>query len=206
MPTDIILENENLIYKMSQKFYGVEREDLIQAGFLGLAKAYKNFDPKKSPAKFSTYAYSFIYGEMYEAATGNRSIRLRKNELKIYKSVMRTKELLESTRGMEVSYHEVCGYLHIDYNMFLSILNSLNNSISLEASEIDVPKRENIDDLILLKESLEALSPVERDVIVSRYMRDQSQDETAKVLGMSQVKVSRIEKSSREKIKNFISI
>lgn len=202
MPSELIIENERLIHFLSQKFYGVEREDLIQAGFLGLTKAYRNYKPD-SGTKFSTYAYGFIYGEMYETATGNRPIRVKKPELRLYKGVLKAKSLLEAKLNREVSYEEACTSLKVDFSLFMSILNSLSASVSLESTELNVPTRDNLDDRILLKESLEALSPLEKSVIENRYMKDLSQDETAKTLGLSQVKVSRIEKKSREKIKNF---
>lgn len=203
MPSELIIENERLIYSLSQKFYGAEREDLIQAGFLGLTKAYKRYDPN-SGTKFSTYAYGFIYGEMYEAATGNRPIRVKKPELRLYKGVVKAKELLETKLNREVSYEEACAKLKVDYSLFMSILNSLSANISIDANEIDIATQDHMEDMLLLKESLESLSPLEKRVIEQRYMKDSSQDETAKILGLSQVKVSRIEKKSREKIKNFV--
>lgn len=203
MPDEIVLEYQNMIYKMSQKFYGVEKEDLIQAGFLGLNKAYKKFNPDNG-AKFSTYAYGFIYGEMYEAATGNRPIRIRKNEFKIYKSVCRAKNLLENKYDRTISYEEACAYLHVDYTMFIQILNTLSASISIENTELNLKNKDNTDDVLMLKDSMNTLSPLEKNVIERRYWDDLSQHETAKVLGLSQVKVSRIEKKSREKMKNFI--
>lgn len=204
MPSEIIMENEMLIYKMSQKFYGAEKEDLIQAGFLGLTKAYQTFNPEFQ-TKFSTYAYPFIYGEMYEAATGNRSIRVKKPELKVYKSIMHSKELLESKFNRKFTLEEVCERMHVDYQYFLSILNSLSDFKNIDDDGLNLTRKEHIDDLILLKESLETLSDLEQQVIVNRYVSDLTQDETAKVLGLSQVKISRLEHSSKDKIKNFIA-
>ncbi len=205
MPSEVIMENERLIYKMAQSFYGVEREDLIQAGFLGLTKAYRNFD-SNAGTKFSTYAYGFIYGEMYEAATGNRPIRVRKNELKLYKGVTKTKELLEAKYGRPVSYEEVCASLGVDYAQFISILNSMTATVCLDNAEptLKAPNN-NLDDMIMLRDSLESLTPLEKSVMTNRYVQDKSQTETAKVLGLSQVKVSRLEKASREKMKNFMT-
>lgn len=188
---------------MSQKFYGVDREDLIQAGFLGLTKAYRNYNPECG-TKFTTYAYGFIYGEMYETATGNRPIHVRKNELKLYKGVVRAKELLEEKYGRQVTYEEACNYMNIDYSTFISILNSMSATISVENTELNLHNKDNTDDMIMFRDSLESLTPLEKSVIQNRFMEDKSQDETAKVLGLSQVKVSRIEKSSKEKIKNYM--
>lgn len=204
MPEEVTFENENLIYKMAQSFYGVDREDLIQAGYLGLTKAYKKYDANRE-VKFSTFAYGYIYGEMYEAATGNRPIRVRKNELRLYKGVVRAKELLEAKFARPVSYEEVCAYTNTDYATFLSILNSMSAMVSVDAQELNLKTRDNTDDMILLRESMNTLTPLEKSVIKTRYMEDRSQNETAKVLGLSQVKVSRIEKASKEKMREFVS-
>ena len=205
MPTEVMLENERMIYKMSQEFYGADSEDIIQAGFLGLAKAYRKYNPSVG-TKFSTYAYGFIYGEMYEMATGNRPIRVRKNELKLYKGVTKTKELLEAKYARPVSYEEVCAALHVDYNLFLSILNSMSATVSIDDNELNLRARErHLDDMIMLRDSLNTLTPLEKSVMEHRYMEDKSQDETAKVLGLSQVKVSRLEKSSREKMRSYMA-
>ncbi len=203
MPDEIVLEYQNMIYKMASKFYGVEKEDLIQAGFLGLNKAYKGFK-KDNGAKFSTYAYGFIYGEMYEAATGNRPIRIRKNEFKLYKGVCQTKSLLENKYERTVTYEEACQYLHVDYNMFIQILNTLSSNVSIDSQELNIKNKDNTDEVLMLKDSMNTLTPLEKNVMERRYWDDLSQDETAKALGLSQVKVSRIEKKSREKMKNYI--
>ena len=204
MPPEIIVQNERMIYKMAQGFYGAEKEDIVQAGFLGLTKAYKKYNPDNG-TKFSTYAYGFIYGEMYEAATGNRPIRVRKNELKLYKGVIRGKELLEDKLGHPISYEEACSYLNTDYNLFISILNSLSSVVSVDNTELNLSNKDNTDDMLMLKESMNTLTPLERGVIERRYLEDMSQSDTAKALGLTQVKVSRIEKKSREKMRNFVS-
>ena len=201
--SNIILEYEGLVYSLAKKFYGAEREDLIQSGFLGLTKALKNYKPETG-TKFSTYAYEYIYGEMYETANGTKPIKIRKEQLKLYKNVLKTKELLTQKYGRDVSYEEVATFLNIDINLLNDILNSLNASISIENTELNLSRKDNIDDMILLKESLEQLSELEKNVIEKRYMSDLSQDETAKTLGLTQVKVSRIEKRSKEKIREFI--
>lgn len=206
MPTEIIDEIEPLIFSLSSNFYGTEKEDLIQAGYLGLNKAYKSFDPNRN-TKFSTYAYGYIYGEMYEAATGNRPIRVRKPEMKLYKGVVKMKELLETKYDRPVSYEEACAFLHVDFDTFLSILNSLSATVSLDNTELNISSRaSNTDEMIMLKDAMNTLSPLEKTVIERRYMDDMSQQETAKILGLTQVKVSRLEKQSREKMKNYCSI
>jgi len=204
MNSEFIMQYENIVYKLACKFYGVEREDLIQAGFLGLAKAYKNYKPEMG-AKFSTYAYEYIYGEMYEVANGTRPIKIRKELMKIYKNVLKTKDILTQKYNRNVSVEEAALFLNLDIDQVNDIFNSLTIELSIEETELNLSKKESIDELILLKESLQNLTPLERKVIHNRYMQDLSQDETAKRMGLSQVKISRLEKQSKEKIKTFIA-
>lgn len=193
-----------LVYSLSQKFYGIPKDDLIQAGFLGLTKARINYDVK-SKTKFSSYAYQYIYGEMYATTFGSKMIYVNKDAMRIYKKVKAAKEMLTQREKREVSYDEVCAFLEIDINLFLDILNSLNDNISIENTELNLSKQERIDDLILLRDSLANLTELEKRVITMRYMDDLTQDETAKILGLSQVKVSRIEKTSKTKMKEYIA-
>lgn len=206
MPKEIILENEGMIYALSKQFYGAEKEDLIQAGFLGLTKAYRNYNPEVSTAKFSTYAYGFIYGDMYEAATGNRPLKVGKPELKLYKGVLKTKELLEAKCGHPISYEEACTYLNVDFQTFLTILNAMSAQVNVEDRENDIRTSDFVDDMIMLHESMETLTPLEKSVIESRYMEDMSQQEAAKQLGLSQVSVSRLERKGKEKMKNYCQV
>lgn len=198
------MEYAPLIYSLSKTFYGISKEDLIQAGFLGLTKAKRNFD-ETSGSKFSSYAYQYIYGEMYATTFGMKPIYVNKEAMRIYKKVKQAKEMLVQKENREIGYDEVCEYLGIDIKLFMDILNSLNVNISIENTELNLTRQENIDDMILLRESLSSLSELEKKVIKMRYMNDLTQDETAKVLGLSQVKVSRIEKTSKEKMKEFIT-
>ncbi len=199
-----ILQYEKLVYSVANKFYGAEREDLIQAGFLGLAKAVKNYS-SESGASFSTYAYNYIYGEMYEAQNGTRPIKLQKGPLKLYKSVCRYRDLVFENTGKNISLYEAANALGVDYSLICDVDNSLAPRTSIELEGINISKEEHLDDMIMLKDCLNGLDELEKSVIDQRYMKDLSQSETAKVLGLSQVMVSRIEKKSREKMKRYMA-
>ena len=91
MTTNELIEaHMGLIKKIANKFYNVSREDLIQVGVIGLLKAYQNYKDTKS-AKFSTYAYPYIFGEMYQLVNSNRDIKVSKELLKLYKVVQKTR-------------------------------------------------------------------------------------------------------------------
>ena len=86
----LIKDFEVLIKSISNKFYGIDKEDLIQAGKVGLINAYKHYD-KNSNTKFSTYAYTYIYGEMYNLLLNNKMIKTNKDTLKLVKVIDKTK-------------------------------------------------------------------------------------------------------------------
>ena len=94
----IITLHEKLIYKIATKFHEVSKEDLYQAGVIGIIKAYNNYN-KQSDTKFTSYAYNYIFGEMYELANNTRTIRLNKNILKTYKKIEQAKQQLAQKLG-----------------------------------------------------------------------------------------------------------
>ena len=203
MNDTLIKQYERLIYKISNSFYGVNKEDLIQSGFLGLIKAYRNYDKTKG-TKFSTYAYNYIYGEMYELYSKNRNIKLNKKCLKIYRDLTRAKEMLSQKYNREVSLFETCKYLKLDVSEVKEILNMIVEPKSIEEDLVTIPYEDNIDTKILIGESMDSLNDVERRVFKERFLNDFSQEETAKTLGLSQAKVSRIESKGKAKIKQFV--
>jgi len=180
-----------------------EKEDLFQAGYLGLIKAYKNFDPDKG-VKFSTYAYDYIYGEMYEVSN-QRLIKINKKNLKLYKSFTLARDKLIQKHGKDFSIKEVCNYLKVDYHKIYSIFTSLNNYISLDGLIVK-DKSSNLDELILLKDALSSLSDLEKRVINETIIYDKNQKEVAKSLGLSQATISRILKTSTKRIKSYVSL
>lgn len=201
MNTEVLLKYQNLIYKMSNRFYGVSKEDLVQAGFVGLLKAYKNYDPNRN-VSFSTYAYDYIYGEMYECESKSKNVFVNKNMKRLYKKVISTKDMLSQKYNREISLSEVCEFLNVDINLIMDIINSSSDYVPIE--ETVISENNNLDNLILLKNSLNKLNDLEKQIIKERFISDYTQEETARKLGISQSKVSRIESKSKEKIKTYI--
>lgn len=208
----IITLNEKLIYKIASKFFDVPKEDLYQAGVIGIIKAYKNYK-QDSTTKFTTYAYNYIYGEMYELANNLRSIKLSKDVLKIYKQIEKTKYLLAQQLNRIPSIQEISSYLQIDELLINQIINSTNQIMSLDEDE-KRPLYETVSNetkihqsqIIDIKDSINTLDDCEKEIIKYRYFKDYTQSETAKILGISQVKVSRYEKKSLTKMYNYLNI
>ena len=203
---------KNIIMSVAKKFYNVEKKDLYQAGYIGAIKAYENYNDN-SDVKFTTFAYKYIFGEMYELAKNNRNIKVNKNYFKIYKQIENAKILLTQKFNKEPSLEEISMYLEVDINVINDVIITCSNIISLD-SESDALNESNLytvigvspdyDTNILVKSALEYLNEIEKKVIYYRYFYGYSQQEIANKLGLNQVKVSRLETSSKKKIKEYI--
>ena len=209
MNTNLLIETHmGLIKNIASKFYVADKQDLIQVGVIGLLKAYQNFKNTKM-AKFSTYAYPYIFGEMYTFVNGNKNIKVSKDILKIYKLVERTRYDLAQKQGYLPTTEEVALFLELDPGIVYEAVTSAQAMISLddEANELNLhevipdKKTTNIDLKLDLDDSFKVLSAEEQEIIKSRYYEDLTQSEVARKLNMTQVMVSRYEKKSLEKMR-----
>lgn len=210
---DVIKSNEKLIYKIASRFYNYDKDDLYQVGVVGLLKALKNYQ-ESAETKFSTYAYDYIFGEMYALVSNSRTIKLNKTILQLYKKIEQTKYLLAQKINHIPSNKELALYLEMDEEIIATTIQYSSSILSLDAEtqeEVDLynklRKEESIsiDEKIALQDSLKTLSKEERKIIDYRYFKDMTQKETANKLGMSQVMVSRYEKKSLDKMYNYLA-
>lgn len=209
---EIINLNAPLIYKIASKFYGADREDLYQVGVIGILKAYHNYK-QNGTTKFSTYAYDYIFGEMYNLVNNN-SYKVSKDLIRLYKKLEVTRYTLAQSMGKIPSNLELSKYLNIELSLVDSATN-IGNIVSLDDDNENsrsysetISLNENIsqDERLILEESINQLDNQEKEIIKLRYYRDLSQQEVAKVLSLSQAKVSRYEKRSLEKMRSFNNV
>lgn len=202
--------NTNLIYKIAQSFYGVPKEDLFQAGVLGILKAYKNYK-RDGEVKFSSYAYDYIYGEMY-TLVNNKTIKVNKDILKLYKMIEKTRYTLAQKYNRVPSNKEIAMFLEIpEKNINDAILAgkeimSLDNDKLPLIDIIKIEEKTSLDDKILLSEGLKILSDDERKIIKARYYEDLTQSQVARKLSMTQVMVSRYEKKGLSKMQAYLNV
>jgi len=212
----IIKDNEKLIYSIASNFKNYKSiEDLYQAGCLGLLNAYKNFDITKD-CKFTTYAYSYIFGEMRKLVRESKGIKISREISKLNLKIEKAYILLTQKLMREPSIREISLYLEIPEYYISEAINSLNKIKSIDEPITNgdkdltlqdvIGKSNDIDDLLMLKDCLNKLNDEERLIIDSRYKEDYTQSETAKLLGISQVQVSRKEQKILNKLKNKINI
>lgn len=206
--TDIILENESFIYSIANKFpYYQSKEDLFQAGCIGMIKAYNNFDSKKG-VKFTSYAYQYVYGEMSNLVNKDHTIKLNSDLLRLKGKVSKAKSYLIQLLNHEPSSKEISSYLEIDEKIVNQILNysdafSIDEIVKDELSlhEIVPDKEEDIDTLIALKWEIEKLKEPEKTILYQKFFEDLTQEKIAQNLGITQVDVSRREKKALTKIR-----
>lgn len=209
---EIILENQGLIYDIARKyFYGVDKEDLFQAGALGAIKAYRNFKDDGT-TKFSTFAYMSIYGEMYQLVNMNKPFKVSKDVLKLAKKIEQTRYALAQNYGKILTNQELADYLEmpleqLEYAISSAVsICSLDNTTSEDRSfyeSLGNTEDMSLIDKLSIYESMASLSLEEKQIIYYRYLNDLTQSETARKLKMSQVKVSRYEKKGIEKMRDY---
>jgi len=208
----LIEENRLLIYKIAKKFYGLDTEDLFQAGCIGIIKAAKNFYDNGT-CKFSTFAYKYIFGEMYELSNKSKNIKMNKAYLKAAKVIETARSVLTQKLSRFPTLDELSMYTELDKSFIEEIMILTKETISLDSELNDednytlyneLGNTYDYDSDILLKDSINMLEEPMRSVMLYR-LNDYTQSEIAKVLNMTQVKVSRLETKGKSKIKEYIA-
>lgn len=206
---ELIKENLPLIKHIAQSFYNVSFEDLLQAGAMGILKAYKKYR-QNGTTKFSTYAYDYIFGEMYDFVMKDRKIKVNKEILRLAKKIEIAKNALSLKMNRTPTYEEVASFLELSPLQVREAILATKEFVSLDGQKEEerslyetIPSLENVslDDKIALQDGINELSENEKSIIRYRYFDDLSQSETAKRLGMTQVMVSRYEKKSLERLR-----
>lgn len=209
---DLILENQNLIYALSNYFKGYSnKEDLFQAGCIGMLEAYKRFDSSYG-AKFTTYAVPYILGEMRKLVRLDKNVKVSQGLNRLYLRIDKTYVLLAQQYMREPTFSEIAAYLEIPDYIVAEALGSraltlsIDEPITSDGKELTLQEVigscDEIDELIDLKNALESLDSYEQNIIMMRYLQDKTQSQTAEALGTSQVQVYRKEQKILTKLKD----
>lgn len=199
-----IEENVGLVHTCAGRFRGrgVEYDDLVQAGCVGLCKAADGFDETRGFA-FSTYAVPMILGEIRRLFRDGGSVKVGRSVKERARELVRTQQALEAELGREPTVTELSARAGLDAAETAFLLGAVQPAVSLTADadrherQIDVPvppPDAQIDDRVALQNAMQTLSADERRLIELRYFRGWTQMQTAEQLGISQVQVSRKEK------------
>ena len=214
----IIEENKNLIYSISHYFENYpNKEDLFQVGVIGLITAYKNYNPEFNN-KFTTYAYTYILGEMKKFIREDKGIKISRDITKLNLQIEKASVLLSQKLMRYPTTKEIANFLEIDEYFVIEAIKSTNVIQSFDEpindyekqitlyDTVSEAKKSDLNDLIALRQELEELPELEKQLIEQRYLFDLTQSETAKKLGMTQVQVSRREQKVLTKLKNKLTV
>lgn len=209
----IVSDNTGLVWSIARRFVnrGYDLEELYQIGCIGLLKACDRFESRYG-VQFSTYAVPLIAGEIKRFLRDNGAIKvsriLKQNGYRISKA----KEALLHKYGREATLDELADYtgLCVEDIVMATEANREVESIQQticgkDGTQVSLVERlvdeaqsevaaENIMNRILVGQAMEKLGEMEQELIRLRFFEDRTQTEVAKVLGISQVQVSRLEK------------
>ena len=213
---DLIMNNQNLIYKLTHYFKNYEnKEDLFQAGCIGMVKAYKKYDSSFN-VKFTTFAFPYILGEMKKFAREDKGIKISKDISRLNSKIEQATIILSQKLMREPTIYELSSFLDISTYDLAEAINSTNNIMSIDEvinndgkevtlHDIIKDKETDLDSLIALRSAIKGLSDFEKELIGKRYYKDMTQKEVAECLGISQVQVSRKEQKVLTKLKSKIA-
>ncbi len=201
---EAIEANLGLVHACAHRFKGrgIEYDDLFQAGCMGLVKAYDAFDTGRG-VRFSTYAVPVILGEMRRLFRDGGAVKVSRTLKELSVKAARMREAYQAKEGREPTLSELAGLLQVEEEQVVEAFGASMPPLSLTESEeegggqLDLPTaspEEEIADLLSLKMVIGTLPPPDRRLILLRYFRNKTQTETARLLGMTQVQVSRREK------------
>ncbi len=208
-----ILEHLGLVRAIANRFKnrGIEYDDLYQAGCVGLVKAVDNFD-RTLGYSFSTYAVPVIMGEIKRLFRDGSIIKTSRSlkdkamiadkaRQKFIQKFLREPSVCELAEACGFSREELCSALEV-----MSPVQSLNPIYDGECESLDIPydTGDALFKRLLLSQAATVLSETEQKLIQLRFYKGMTQCETARLLGLSQVQVSRKEKTALLKLREHL--
>ena len=217
----LINTNLGLVRSIAYRFRdrGVDMEDLVQIGTIGMIKAIRSFELCRETT-FSTYAVPLIIGEIRRHLRDDGLIKVSRYHKKLGMELMNARNKIVGEDGREPQIEElakICGVSAEDAAMALDAASpvvSLSSTVNNEETTLTLESRladddneiERASDRIALSQAISKMPPVWRQIVVLRYYKDMTQQETANVLGISQVKVSREEKKIMAFLKDELAV
>lgn len=207
-----VMENNGLIWSVVRRYYGrgVEPEDLYQLGCLGFLKAVRGFDFSYGTC-FSTYAVPKIAGEIRRFLRDDGAIKVGRSIREQAMTLYTLRERLRQELGREPSLSELAnqtGWLPEEIAQ-IDLATETPDSLQRESADglalegmlgTEAPE-DTLVERIALREAIEKLPENERMTIFLRYFKGLTQERTARVLGVSQVQISRLERRGLERLR-----
>ena len=213
---DLVTENTGLIWAIARRYMGrgTDMEDLYQLGCLGFLKAVEGFDLDYG-TQFSTYAVPKIAGEIRRFLRDDGTVKVSRSLKEQAYSIKNTRSQLALALGREPTIQEISRQTGLtpEEIALAETATAATESIQQESGEegfslenllTDTESEEQMVEKLALRQAIEALPERETMVIRLRYFHGLTQMQVAKVLGVSQVQVSRIEKKSLERLRRML--
>lgn len=204
----VVMLNMGLVRSLATRFRdrGTEMEDLIQIGTIGMIKAIRSFDLSRGTT-FSTYAVPLIVGEIRRHLRDDGMIKVSRTYRRIGVALMNAQNRIRSEEGRDPTVGELAELCDISPEEAAIALDAIapvsslsetvygEEGITLEGTIADEDNDiEKLSDKIALNQAISRMQPLWQKIVLLRYYRDMTQQQTADRLGLSQVKVSREEK------------
>ena len=218
---NITMQNQGLIWSIVRKFSGrgTESEDLFQIGAIGLIKAVNKFNTDFN-VEFSTYAVPMIMGEIKRFLRDDGIIKVSRTFKETATSAKRASEKISAQKGSDATLCEIAQMINVSVNDVTLALEATqppesiyktvhegDNSCVLLIDKLCSKENgeEGILTKVLLKQAIINLPQKERQILMLRYYKEKTQSEVAKIMGVSQVQISRIEKKLLGTLRKNIS-
>lgn len=213
----ILVENSALIWSIVRRFFGrgVDSDDLYQLGCMGFIKAIKGFDSSYG-TQFSTYAVPKITGEIRRFLRDDGTVKVSRSVKERAQTIKSARVSLEQVLGRDPYISEIAeatGFTPEDIAIAETATASTDSlqremgeeGLTLEGMLGDYLQEEKMLEQLSVKEAVDKLPEREKLVIKLRYFKGMTQDSTAKVLKVSQVQISRIEKHAMELLRKQLT-
>lgn len=212
----LVEENSGLIWSVARRFLGrgTEADDLYQLGCLGFLKAVEGFDPEYG-TQFSTYAVPKISGEIRRFLRDDGAVKVSRSLKEQAATIKATRNRLATALGREPTIQEISrqtGFSPEEIALAETATAAIESiqretgeeGFSLENILTDTETEEKMVEKIALRQAIDALPEREKRIIQLRYFHGLTQQRIAKVMNVSQVQVSRIEKKALAMLKDLI--
>ncbi len=209
---EMIRENAGLIWSIVRRYYGrgAEPEDLYQLGCLGFLKAIRGFDLQYG-TQFSTYAVPKIAGEIRRFLRDDGAVKVGRGLREQALLILSTRERLLHDLGREPTLSELAEATGLSAEEIAtaelaaaapeSLQQETAEGLTLESTLHDGSSEEDMVEKIALRSAIDALPDQEKQTILLRFFKGLTQAQTARILKVSQVQISRLERRALERLR-----
>lgn len=214
---EIAKANLGLVHACAKRFKGrgIEYDDLFSAGCVGLLKAINNFDWDRG-IKLSTYAVPVILGEIKQLFRDSGTVKVSRSLKELSLKASKISDEYLRQHGEEITVNKLAEILETEPDRVVQALNASRLPVSLNNLDrdgdeyvTDIPVdsvEERLSEIISLRQAVKDLEEEDKKLIILRYYKHMTQTQTAKVLNITQVQVSRREKKILANLRNLLAV